>query len=152
MTLPFIGLALPDRDLTPLEQKKIDNTILANYKDFVGKVAGGRNKSYASVDAIGQGRVWSGSDGKNIGLVDILGGMTMALDVAVNKAGLTGDEYEVKEYPPAPLFNFSLLMPKIPGLRIEEEPIIKNIKFRLQYNGIPMPILPLEEMEYVPLY
>jgi protease IV len=151
MTLPFIGLTLPDRDLTAFEQKKIDNTILSSYKDFVAKVADGRKKSSAYIDSIGQGRVWSGSDGKNIGLVDILGGMPEALEIAVNKAGLSGEEYEVKEYPPAPWFNFNFFMPKIPGFQIEEEPIIKNIKFRLQYNGIPMPVLPLEDMNYVPL-
>jgi protease-4 len=152
MTIPFIGLSLPDRDLTPFEQKKIDNTILTTYKDFVAKVAGGRNKSFAYIDSIGQGRVWSGYDGKSIGLVDMLGGMPEALDIAVNKAGLLGKEYEVKEYPPAPFFNFNFFMPKIPGLLIEEEPILRNIKFRLQYNGIPMPVLPMEEMDYVPLY
>ena len=151
MTLPFIGLTLPDRDLTAFEQKKIDNTILTTYKDFVAKVAGGRNKSSAYIDSIGQGRVWSGFDGKNNGLVDILGGMPEAIEIAVNKAGLLGEEYEVKEYPPAPLFNFSFFLPKIPGTQIEEEPIIKNIKFRLRYNGIPMPVLPLEDMNYVPL-
>ena len=152
MTIPFIGLTLPDRDLTPIEQKKIDNSILTMYKEFVDKVAIGRNKSSAYIDSIGQGRVWSGFDGKNNGLVDILGGMSDAIDIAVNKAGLSGKEFEVKEYPPSPLFNFSQLMPKIPGLGLEEESIIKNIKFRLQYNGIPMPVLPLEDMDYVPLY
>jgi protease-4 len=151
MTLPFIGLTLPDRDLTPFEQKRIDNSILTMYKEFVGKVAAGRNKSFAFIDSIGQGRVWSGFDGKNNGLVDILGGMSDALDVAVNKAGLSGKEYEVKEYPPAPLFNFNFFMPKIPGFRLEEESIIKDIKFRFQYNGIPLPVLPLEDMDYVPL-
>jgi ClpP class serine protease len=121
------------------------------YKEFVGKVAIGRNKSYAYIDSIGQGGVWSGFDGKSNGLVDILGGMSDALDVAVNKAGLSGKEYEVKEYPPAPLFNFNFFMPKIPGFRLEEESIIKDIKFRFQYNGIPLPVLPLEDMDYVPL-
>ena len=152
MTIPFIGLTLPDRDLTLFEQKIIDNSILTMYKEFVGKVAMGRNKSSAYIDSIGQGRVWSGFDGKSIGVVDILGGLSDALDIAVNKAGLSGKECEVKEYPPAPLFNLNLLMPKIPGFRIEEESIIKNIKFRLQYNGIPLPVLPLEDMDYVPLF
>lgn len=151
MTIPFIGLTLPDRDLTPFEQKKIDNSIITTYKEFVRKVATGRNRSSAYIDSIGQGRVWSGYDGKDNGLVDILGGMPVAIDIAVNKSGLSGEEYEVKEYPPAPFFNLSFFMPKLPGLRVEEEPIIKNIKFRLQYNEIPLPVLPLEDMDYVPL-
>jgi ClpP class serine protease len=121
------------------------------YREFVGKVAEGRNMSSGNIDSIGQGRVWSGADGKNIGLIDILGGLQEAIEIAVKKTELSGKEYEVKEYPPAPLFNFNFFLPKIPGFRIEEEPIIKNIKFRLQNNGIPMPVLPLEDMNYVPL-
>jgi protease-4 len=152
MTIPFLGLTLPDRDLTPFEQKKIDNTILSTYKEFISKVALGKNKTAAYIDSIGQGRVWSGYDGKNIGLVDVLGGMQKAIEIAVNKCGLTGKEYEVNEYPPAPLFNLSFLLPKILGFQIEEEPIIKIIKFRLKYNGTPLPVLPLEDMDYVPLY
>lgn len=152
MTLPFIGLTLPDRDLTASEQKRMDNSILSTYKEFVGKVAEGRHLSYSYIDSIGQGRVWSGYDGKKIGLVDIIGGMPEAIEVAVNKAGLSGKEYEVKEYPPAPLFNLNFFLPKIPGLMTEEEPIIKNIKFRLQNNGIPMPVLPVDNMDYVPLF
>jgi protease IV len=150
MTIPFIGLTLPDRDLTPFEQKRIDNSILAKYKEFVGKVAEGRSMKPDYIDSIGQGRVWSGSDGKKIGLIDKLGGLQDAIDIAVNKSGLSDKEYEVKEYPPAPLFNFNFFIPKIPGLQIEEEPVIKSIKFRLQNNGIPMPLLPLEDMNYVP--
>ena len=37
------------------------------------------------------------------------------------------------------------------AIHLEEESIIKDIKFRLQYNGIPLPVLPLEDMDYVPL-
>jgi protease-4 len=120
------------------------------YKDFVAKVAEGRNMSSGYIDSIGQGRVWSGSDGKKIGLIDKLGGLQDAIEIAVSKSGLTDKEYEIKEYPPAPLFNFNSFLPKIPGLQIEEDPIIKSIKFRLQNNGIPMPVLPLEDMNYVP--
>ena len=151
MTLPFIGLTLPDRDLTTFEQKRIDNTILATYKEFTNKVAMGRNKTSSYIDSIGQGRVWSGYDGKSIGLVDVLGGMQDAINIAVSKSGLTGKDFEVKEYPPSPLFNFGSLMPKIPGMQIEEDPVIKTIKFRLKYNGVAMPVLPMEDMNNVPL-
>jgi protease-4 len=152
MTLPFIGLSLPDRDLTPFEQKKIDKTILTMYKEFVGKVASGRNKTYAYIDSIGQGRIWSGYDGITNGLVDHLGGMTDALELAIIRAGLTEKEYQIKEYPPAGLFNFSSFLPKIPGFQVEEEPLIKTLKFRLQFNGMPLPVLPLEDVDNVPFY
>jgi protease IV len=152
MTVPFIGLTLPDRDLSPFEQKKVDRTILSTYKEFVAKVASGRSKSTIYIDSIGQGRVWSGTDGNKIGLVDNLGGIQDAIDIAVDNCGLKGIEYEVKEYPPAPFFNLNFFLPKIPGLQIDEDPIIRTIKFRLKYNGTALPVLPLEEMDYVPLY
>jgi protease-4 len=152
IVMPFIGVALPDRDLTPLEQKKVDKSILTTYHDFVGKVASGRNKTTAYIDSIGQGRIYSGYDGIKTGLIDIIGGMPDAIDIAVNKAGLKGKDYEVKEYPPAGLFNFSSFLPKIPFMQVEEDPMIKNLKFRLQFNGIPMPVMPIEQMEYIPIY
>jgi len=152
IVMPFIGLPLPDRDLTPIEQKKVDNEILNTYHSFVGKVASGRNKTDSYIDSIGQGRIYSGYDGIKTGLIDIIGGMPDAIDLAVNKAGLKGKDFEVKEYPPAGLFNFESFLPKIPFIQVEEDPIIKNLKFRLQLNGVPLPVMPLEQMEYIPVY
>jgi len=152
MVMPFIGLSLPDRDLTPSEQKIIDNSILHEYNEFVGKVAFGRNKTTSYIDSVGQGRIYSGFDGLKAGLIDVIGGMSDAIDIAINKAGLTGKEYDVKEYPPAGFINFSSFLPKIPFMQVEEDQMIKNLKFRLQYNGVSLPIMPLEQMEYVPVY
>jgi len=49
------------------------------------------------VDSIGQGRVWAGQDALRIGLVDVLGGLDVAIEIAAEKAKLK--KYEVKEYP-----------------------------------------------------
>ena len=152
VVLPLVGIALPDRDLTPLEQKKVDNEILNSYHDFVSKVASGRNKTAANIDSIGQGRIYSGSDGIKNGLIDVLGGMSDAINIAVNKSGLKGKDYDVKEYPPGGFLNFGSFLPKIPFMQVDEDPVIKNLKFRLQYNGIPMPVMPLEQIEYLPAY
>ncbi len=59
------------------------------YQTFVGHVASGRNISAAEVDSMGQGRVWSGIDAKRLGLVDVLGGINTALEIAAKKAGLS---------------------------------------------------------------
>lgn len=157
MTLPFIGLSLPDRDLTSVEQKRVDNSILTMYKGFVQKVALGRNKTYEQIHNIAQGRVWSGTDGLSNGLVDVIGGLQTAIDIAVKKAGLEGKEYQLKEYPARPFINFNFLMPKlgISGFGLsgfEEDPYFKHLKFRLQNAGVPMPIIPLEDMNYIPVY
>ncbi len=74
-------------------QKWIENT----YNDFITKVGDGRKMKPAEVDSIGQGRVWSGIDGKKIGLVDEFGGMKDAIALAAKKANLK--TYELLELP-----------------------------------------------------
>lgn len=152
MTIPLLGVQLPDRDLTALEQKRVDNSILSMYKEFVDKVASGRNKSHQHIDSIGQGRIWSGYDGLDNGLVDILGGLQTAMDIAIKKAGLEGKQYEIKEYPDAPFFNINYFMPSLSFMGTETDGFIKHMKFRFKNIGVPMPILPLEDMSYVPIF
>lgn len=62
------------------------------YADFVRKAAEGRKMSEAEIDALAQGRVWTGADAKQRGLVDQLGGLNDALDVAKRRAGIGRDE------------------------------------------------------------
>jgi ClpP class serine protease len=50
------------------------------------------------VDEIAQGRIWSGIDAKEIGLVDVLGGLDSAIDIAREKAGLEDDAYQLQIY------------------------------------------------------
>lgn len=67
------------------------------YRTFVNRVMAGRKMTYEQVDAIGQGRVWAGSDALKIGLVDEIGG----LDVAIKHAAKLGKttKYSTKAYP-----------------------------------------------------
>ncbi|MFH1004766.1 MAG: signal peptide peptidase SppA [Bacteroidota bacterium] len=67
------------------------------YDDFIGKVGESRKMSKAEVDSIGQGRVWSGEDGKQIGLVDEFGGIKDAIALAAKKANIK--EYKIVELP-----------------------------------------------------
>ena len=66
------------------------------YATFTGKVAKGRNLSIDSVRAIAGGRVWTGVQGKAIGLVDQLGGMDAAVRLAAQAAKLTDGDYKLK--------------------------------------------------------
>ena len=75
------------------------------YDRFTDIVSEGRGLSKDSVDAIGQGRVWAGSDALNIGLVDETGGLADAIAYAASVAGL--EQYGVQEYPE--VMPFSLL-------------------------------------------
>lgn len=148
MRVPFIGVSLPDRDLTKDELNKAEDMIRETYRDFVEKVANGRNMEYDKVQKLAQGRVWSGIDGKRIKLVDEIGGLYDAIDEAVDKAGLTGCEYVIKEYPEAPWFNFGSLVPNILGISLPDDTALDQLLFRLKYNGLPLYMLPLENMIY----
>jgi protease-4 len=72
------------------------------YNDFVPKVAAGRHKDAKDVDAVGQGRVWTGAQAKDRGLVDDFGGLDKAVQVAKQLAKLPADkevERVVMPYP-----------------------------------------------------
>jgi protease-4 len=92
---------------TPDEKKKMyDGARHIYWDNFVTKVAKGRNKSNEEVDAIGEGRVWTGTQGKSNGLVDEFGGLEKAIDIAKQLANLPADK-DVRRvvYPePRPFF------------------------------------------------
>ena len=146
-TVPVLGITIPDRDLTPPEQTIAEATIKSMYKDFASKVATGRNKSFNYIDSIGQGRVWSGTAGLKNGLVDVLGGLSTAINIAAEKAGLSDSEYKIVEYPELGLINLNNLMPKPFGIEIQSDKLLEDLKFRLKYNGQPVPLLPAEDLQ-----
>jgi protease-4 len=73
---------------TPEEREIFGAWLDRIYKDFVGKAAKGRGKTYDEIHAVAQGRVWSGEDALRLGLVDELGGLTTALRRAQDLAHL----------------------------------------------------------------
>ena len=150
--LPFIPIGLPDRNLTDDERMQFEKSIKKNYKLFVNKVADGRGKTFDEIHKIAQGRVWSGAEGKKIGLIDVLGGLNKAIAIAKEKAGYSADdEVRIYEYPQsAGLMDWSSLFSSSAELQLKE---IKNkfemLRFRIDNNGIPMPIAPLEFFDFV---
>jgi len=76
------------KPLSPYQTKKIQRDVDHIYEVFTGKVAAGRNLEVARVDSIGQGRVWSGTDAKTLGLVDEFGGLTRAIELAAELASV----------------------------------------------------------------
>lgn len=150
MRFPIFGLTIPDRNFTDEELLKTESIIKTFYTDFVNKVATGRNMSVEDVEKIAQGRVWSGEDALANGLVDQLGGLSAAIDLAVEEAGLKNKKYEIVQYPPAEWFNFESFLPQLFGisdLQFVDDPFINNLKFRLKNNGYPIPFLPMSEMD-----
>ena len=82
------------------------------YDLFLTRCSDGRGISKEDLDKIAQGRVWTGSKAKELGLVDELGGLDKALDIAIAKAGV--DAYTVMSYPKKESF-FESLMNTNPG-------------------------------------
>ncbi len=76
------------RPLSASEKDIIQKSVEHVYDVFITRVAEGRKLTKEQVDQIGQGRVWSGVDAKRIGLVDVLGGLETAIEIAAQKAGL----------------------------------------------------------------
>lgn len=85
------------RPMTPQEREVLTLQIEEIYDQFISHVADGRGLTKAQVDSIGQGRVWCASDALKIGLVDVLGGIDKAIEIAAAKAKLK--EYRIVELP-----------------------------------------------------
>lgn len=85
------------RPMNSQEKNIMQLSIEQVYGEFVGKVAAGRKMTPNSVDSIGQGRVWSGSSARKIGLIDEMGGLNDAITGAAELAGIT--DYSIRELP-----------------------------------------------------
>jgi len=85
------------KPLTGEEKAIIQIGVEKIYDDFITKVAAGRGMTKAEIDAIGQGRVWVGNDALEIGLVDEIGGLNRAIDIAQEMAKL--ENFELETYP-----------------------------------------------------
>jgi protease-4 len=82
-------------DLRPFsdeQREEIRKQLRRFYERFVDKVAEGRGLSFAQADSVARGRVWSGKDAEKLGLVDELGGLQEAVEVAKNLAGIPADD------------------------------------------------------------
>lgn len=96
-TGPHADILSGTRDLTEDEQRFAENQIQSEYMKFLKVVAEGRKMSIQEVDSVAQGRVWTGKQAKEVGLVDELGGLELALKRAAEKAKIT--DYEVHIFP-----------------------------------------------------
>ena len=74
---------------TPTERKRLEKMMKTIYADFVRKAATGRDKSFDEMNEIAQGRIWTGKQAKELGLVDELGGLETALSIAKEQAGFS---------------------------------------------------------------
>ena len=96
-TSPSADLLTPFRAMTNHEKEVMQKLVSTTYGTFLTRVSEGRDLSKEYVDSIGQGRVWNAIDAKRLGLVDVLGGLNTAIDIAVAKTGV--EQYRVVSLP-----------------------------------------------------
>ena len=93
----FADMGDMTRSFNDAEKAALQNYINNGYKLFVQRCAEGRGMSVEGIEKIAEGRVWTGSMAKELGLVDELGGLDKALEIAAQKAGV--ENYSVLNYP-----------------------------------------------------
>jgi len=92
------------------EQAKFREFLNNTYDDFITKVGKGRNKDKDYINSIGQGRVWTGNQGKERGLVDEYGGLDKAIEIAKQLANIPADKSIQRVIMPQPPTFFEQLM------------------------------------------
>ena len=104
-TTRIAGAFDPTRPLNPEVGEAVQAVIDQGYRQFIGKVAEARGSTPEAIDKIARGRVWSGAQAEEFGLVDELGGLSDAITEAARRVNLGADEYAV-EYVEKPLSPF----------------------------------------------
>lgn len=103
------GALDPTREFDPRVGTVIQNIVDRGYRQFIGKVAAARGRSVDEIDTIARGRVWSGAQAKERGLVDRLGTFDDALASAAKRASLVDGDYRLR-YVEEPLSTFEQFM------------------------------------------
>ena len=111
-TNPYADFGNLTRPMNDGEKGLMQMYVNNGYELFLTRCSDGRGISMEELDKIAQGRVWTGSTAKELGLVDELGGLDKALEIAIGKAGL--DAYTVMSYPGKKSF-FDMLTDTKPG-------------------------------------
>jgi protease-4 len=96
-TNAFSDFATIYRPMSATERNAVQKMVDGFYSTFVERVADGRDLAYSDVDKLGEGRVWSGKNALELRLVDLSGGLSKAIEVAVEKAGVVN--YRIMELP-----------------------------------------------------
>jgi len=106
----------PVKPYSEEDRAKLDEQLRAFYDQFIEKAAASRRKKPEEIDAIAQGRVWTGRQAKDLGLVDVLGGLDKAVAIAKDRAKIpAGEHVELVIYPPRRNL-YDLLMSSFSGM------------------------------------
>ena len=112
---PFAGMDSPFTPFTPEQNQKINAGIDTIYDGFVALVANGRKMPAGTVAGSAKGRVWTGQQAKQLGLVDSLGGLNDAIQVARGLAAIPADQPSVIRIFPKALSPIEAVMALLKG-------------------------------------
>jgi len=129
----FKDILSPDRALSDAERQLLQELIDASYGQFVAAVAEGRGLTEEVVRAFADGRVFSGAQALDLGLVDVLGDEERARLLAAELAGLDPDRCRSVTFgkPPRRLLGF------LPGSRLLQD-LAQSLQLELAWNGQPL--------------
>jgi protease-4 len=113
--------------LTDFQKSVVQNSVNKGYLSFTTKAAAGRKMTLQRLQSLAGGRVWTGAQAKQIGLVDELGGLDKAIEIAASKAKLKPGAYKVAVYPKAKSFVDELLSSATSESSLSERLFAKNI-------------------------
>lgn len=113
--------------LTDFQKAVVQNSVNKGYLSFTTKAAAGRKMTLQRLQSLAGGRVWTGAQAKQVGLVDELGGLDKAIEIAAAKVKLKPGTYKVSVYPKAKSFVDELLNSATSETSLSERLLAKNI-------------------------
>ncbi len=143
------GFISGTRSFTSFEKEVVTSMIAGTYDTFLDHVSNGRDLRKTFVDSIGQGRIWSGEDAMELGLIDEFGGLNRAIELAQELAEMT--EYRIQELPVQEDFLLNLMKQITGGAKasiLEKElgddyGFIKQLRFLKNSKGLQA-VVPFE--------
>ena len=137
-TNKYADMMTTSRPLSAEEKGIIQGYVDNFYDTFKTRVAEGRKMTVAQVDSIGQGRVWTGIRGKELGLVDELGGLEDAIAGAAELAKLAEGDYRTVDYPEQESFLKELMKNLDGGAKawVREEAFGEDVELMHQFEAV----------------
>ena len=123
-TNQYSDFAFPVRPMNDEEKGIMQMNINQGYRLFIQRCAEGRSMSPEAIEKVAEGRVWTGAEAKKLGLVDKIGGIDSAIEMASGMAGIDG--YTIIEYPEKKSFFASIM----------EDGIVQHLEAQIIRNGI----------------
>jgi protease-4 len=151
-TLPFLNIGLPDRNLTEDERLMFEAHMRTVYAEFTDRVSKARGLAPEKTEEIARGRVWPGVKALELKLIDGIGGLCRAIEIAKEKSGISIDEkFNLLELPDRNMMTLPLSLLRMIDTRLpisaENDYLTAYTRFRIANNGKSLVILETDDAE-----